>query len=404
MSHFTVLVIGDNVDEQMAPYHEFECTGEDNQYVQDIDITKDARAEFKKDTTTVYQTASGKLQRRFTKNGNWDLRYFRKVNDVELAEINGQDVFSRDHGDLKDGRAYFTRYSKDYKNNTIYVQRIPQGWKEVEAPTSKVESFAQWAEGYYGVKPVGFGKAPNKAKTHKYGYILLDKDGKVKKIVDRTNPNKKWDGYQIGGRWNGFFKLKPAAVGAALVGVGAPGLQGYDSGYVAPGPDRADVCQKGQVDIAGMRDDAGAEAAKRYDLFSSATAGLPAFVSWNTILLEHGIDTEADKPDYTNIEAARSAFHAQPVVQALRSNEATRWYDAEDFQMTKAEYVQSARDGALSTYALLHEGVWYSKGRMGWFGMSLDETMTQAQWNAETAKLIDSLPDETMLTVVDCHI
>jgi hypothetical protein len=35
MSHFTVMVIGDNVDEQMAPYHEFECTGDDNEYVQD---------------------------------------------------------------------------------------------------------------------------------------------------------------------------------------------------------------------------------------------------------------------------------------------------------------------------------------------------------------------------------
>jgi hypothetical protein len=26
MSHFTVLVIGDNPEEQLAPYHEFECT------------------------------------------------------------------------------------------------------------------------------------------------------------------------------------------------------------------------------------------------------------------------------------------------------------------------------------------------------------------------------------------
>lgn len=42
MSHFTVLVIGpeDKVEAQLAPYHEFECTGEDNQYVQDIDITQ----------------------------------------------------------------------------------------------------------------------------------------------------------------------------------------------------------------------------------------------------------------------------------------------------------------------------------------------------------------------------
>lgn len=35
MSHFTVLVIGPNYEEQLAPYHEFECTGCDDEYVQD---------------------------------------------------------------------------------------------------------------------------------------------------------------------------------------------------------------------------------------------------------------------------------------------------------------------------------------------------------------------------------
>jgi hypothetical protein len=32
MSHFTVMVIGNDVDEQLAPFHEFECTGQDDQY------------------------------------------------------------------------------------------------------------------------------------------------------------------------------------------------------------------------------------------------------------------------------------------------------------------------------------------------------------------------------------
>lgn len=39
MSHFSVLVIGNNPDEQLAPFHEFESTGVDDQYVKDIDIT-----------------------------------------------------------------------------------------------------------------------------------------------------------------------------------------------------------------------------------------------------------------------------------------------------------------------------------------------------------------------------
>lgn len=37
MSHFSVLVIGENVEEQLAPYHEFECTGVNDQYVKDVE-------------------------------------------------------------------------------------------------------------------------------------------------------------------------------------------------------------------------------------------------------------------------------------------------------------------------------------------------------------------------------
>ena len=37
MSHFSVMVIGGNVEEQLQPYHEFECTGINDQYVVDVD-------------------------------------------------------------------------------------------------------------------------------------------------------------------------------------------------------------------------------------------------------------------------------------------------------------------------------------------------------------------------------
>jgi hypothetical protein len=48
MSHFSVLVIGPNVVQQLAPYHEFECTGDDNEYVIDVDVTEQIRADFAK--------------------------------------------------------------------------------------------------------------------------------------------------------------------------------------------------------------------------------------------------------------------------------------------------------------------------------------------------------------------
>jgi hypothetical protein len=47
MSHFAVTVIGEEPEKQLAPYHEFECTGVDNEYVQSID--EEARETWKRD-------------------------------------------------------------------------------------------------------------------------------------------------------------------------------------------------------------------------------------------------------------------------------------------------------------------------------------------------------------------
>lgn len=48
MSHFSVIVLGDNVKEQLQPYHEYECTGIEDQYVVDVDRTDEAKADYEK--------------------------------------------------------------------------------------------------------------------------------------------------------------------------------------------------------------------------------------------------------------------------------------------------------------------------------------------------------------------
>ncbi len=40
---------------------------------------------------------------------------------------------------------------------------------------------------------------------------------------------------------------------------------------------------------------------------------------------------------------------------------------------------------------------------MGWFGSVIGEK-DEETWNSMFSKLIDELPDETPLTVIDCHI
>ena len=48
MSHFTVTTIG-NVDEQLAPFHEFECTGQNDEFVLDLDKTKEYHDDYMKE-------------------------------------------------------------------------------------------------------------------------------------------------------------------------------------------------------------------------------------------------------------------------------------------------------------------------------------------------------------------
>lgn len=59
--------------------------------------------------------------------------------------------------------------------------------------------------------------------------------------------------------------------------------------------------------------------------------------------------------------------------------------------------------GVRPSLAVVHEGKWYERGKMGWFGVVHNEKPDD-QWNEEHAKLIKGLPPETWLTVVDCHI
>lgn len=391
MSHFTVLVIGDNPEKQLAPYHEFECTGIDDEYVQEVDQTEEALEGYKKDTTRVYQDAQGGIHKRFDEEGEWVKDFWRIPTPEEEAAIKATNTFGSS-GELNGLEWYQTDW-KDGRGYSVRIKAIPADMKEVEVPTSTIESFAEYVEGYYGKKVVPFGQKPDYAKEHKYGYCLVNEQGEIVKVIDRTNPNKKWDWYKVGGRWNGFFKLKPGATGV----VGEPGLQRMDDNYKHPGRDRADILRKGDIDIEAMRDEAGAGAAERYDKYVRLTAGCPAPFSWEEAQEQSKVDGKVDWGK------AREIYHAQPAIKALQADRDACWWDATDFQCTREEYVQTARDGAIATFAVVKDGKWYERGEMGWWACVSNEK-ERGEWQKQFSDLFDSLPDDTQLTIVDCHI
>ena len=350
MSHFSVLVIGENVDEQLAPYHEFECTGEDNQYVQTIDKTKELRAKYAEATTTRYRSADGVLHSIFDKEGNFRADLLRNPMPGEVPP------------------GFFDSGNKDGKRwHGGKVLEIPPGWPKVEVLVSQVETAAEWVAGYYGHAIVPYGQSPDLEGPHKYGYTLVDAAGEMVATFDRTNPNKKWDWYEVGGRWSGFFKT--------FVG-------------------KVDQCRKGLVDIEGMRNEAGVKAAEKFDKFLWLSAGCAPLVPWAVV------NEWMFKDD---MEAARKYYGDQPIVKAFRADEEARWWNLEDFECGREKYIQDAREKALRTFAVVKDGQWYEKGKMGWWACVADEK-DEEKWTAEFNTLIDGLPDDTLLTIVDCHI
>ncbi len=304
MSHFTVLVIGEDVEGQLQPYHEFECTGTNDEFVQDIDITEE-------------------INKRITEKGE-------TLNDA-LGYHGLEDRIVRNESEIdRDGR-------------------------------------------------------------HKFGFAVISQKSTLIRAVDRTNKNAKWDWWSIGGRWTGYFRLKYGAEGE----VGEPGIM---TPKAKAG--EADQAKKKDIDFETMRRAAEERAAKIYDAVARVIDGTPECESWDSV-----------RERFTDIEAAREFYRTQERAakfiafsNSKEGMETIGWRQSvEEFCIPRDQYLRAARDEAIQTFAVVKDGKWYEKGKMGWFACVSGEKDPET-WTAMFNQLIESASEETMLTVVDCHI
>lgn len=303
MSHFNVLVIGEDLEAALQPFHEFECTGVNDQYVQDVDVTQ------------------------------------------ECAE----------NADEED----------------------PLGL------------------GYHGLtdKQVSDESEVDRNGTHQFGFAVVH-DGKLVKAVNRTNPNKKWDWWVLGGRWTGKLLLKEGRTGTN----GKPGLMTERNAD----PRRCDAALAGDIDWDGMLAEHAQKAGEFYDKVIAGIAGRPV-QPWSEIY------ARVERKEIT-IEAARDQYHGQDVVKELQAAKVlSPWDGAEDLAcVLKAKDRQSYIDREAKenscTWALLWEGKWHEKGSMGWFGMSDATDASKLDYVENFWLTIRALPDTAHVAVVDCHI
>lgn len=203
MSHFLAIVLvpaGTSLSNAEAvaskmldPYHEFECTGRDDEFVQTLDITEELVQEYEHKTTRRLRSPDGKLHEPY------DSCFYADPTDEQRAEIGpiagcgGNGKFSWSSRDWGDGLGYRTK-----------VRFIPDGWEEIEIPTKEVKTFEEFVDDWSGKSVVHSESEIDLSGDHKYGYMLCE-SGKPPQVFNRTNPNAKWDWWVVGGRWSGCF-------------------------------------------------------------------------------------------------------------------------------------------------------------------------------------------------------
>lgn len=306
---------------------------------------------------------------------------FMQFNDTEDDYLKQYNEQSTEKAQLPDGRMVntFDAEYKEFQNKELLtVREVP--FKETYS--SFEEFMKEWC---------GYSKRDE--KTNRFGYW--------------ENPNKKWDWYQLGGRWTGYFKLKPNTPGT----IGKPGLM-----TAVANTGTADQAYKKDIDFDGMRRESAREAEADYKMIQDEFDGaIPVIdIHWKDI-----IDPNNEAYNKLTWDARRELYRAQPALVAWNSrfnkyretakidkffeklHSTLVWGDLANYQCSKEEYVQRAVDSSISTFALLMNGQWYAKGEMGWWACVSNE---KDDWNREFSKLLDSIPGDTLLSVYDCHI
>jgi len=382
MSHFVVLVIGDDVDGQLAPYHEYECTGQDDEYVKDVDETEEVREEYNTKMRPMIKTPGGEQIYAH------DDRFYR---DPTSEELEKHGIRGKFFGSGSGGGISWT--SKDWEDGKGYrgkVHYVPDGHEKAEVPIKDTMTFMEFISYWCASDEQILRPGEERNENHKYSRIEVDADGEVLRYVRRTNPNARWDWFVVGGRWTGYFPLKSGADGE----LGESGAFGNEAEA-----NTADSIRKGDVDIDRARGEAEEQAIKEFE-------------KWEAIFKEHGkpkpwshfIGRCEDDSDQLGFEEAREVYGAQQTIKAAKKEMGTWGCPVGIFGFDRGAYVTKVRNGALVPHAIVKDGKWHEKGKMGWWAIVTAATMSDEEWADQSARLLDDLPDDTLLTAVDCHI
>lgn len=389
MSHFAMMLVTKNrpsnkdVETALQPFHEYECTGKVDEYVQSMIVTEECRASYNEDTTAKLRDPEGNL------HDPYQDKFYRLPTPEEAEKIGPTFGTGVAKGVVYTSKNWDDGIGYGYHARVLYV---PEGYEEVRLATDELQTFAEYAADYYGLEIIGANDEPDIHEANSNGWVRVDDKGDVIEVIKRTNPDKKWDWWSIGGRWSGY--LTPTEEASMRKNSDPLAPEKGEAGLLGSQSDAAgcDIIRKCDVDFESMRNRAGARAEKSYRDVMAVVGDLSDYKTWDELYAIHGNET-------------RELFHAQRAKNALneaaKANHDLHWTNLDEYTCSEEEYVEKQRRAATTVFAFLRDGEWAERGEMGWWACVSNE---KSDWTKQFNDMLDNVPDDHWLTIIDCHI
>lgn len=413
MSHFLVTITGEKetFDQQMAPFAEQKAQDEFLKF-------KDCEAESHKE----YET--GKRPEFFcSSSSSWGMQVSQRLFDTIAKEKPGTfKIWTFGRRDL-DCMGYFKMGEYYHCGVVGKGHTMPKKYRWVKVIDIIATNHPDKNVCFEGAIRVEVVAAPKQIKLTEY-YPTFEKymedyegykrpDPKTGKYGYWFNPQAKWDWFQVGGRWAGYFLIKPEY---QAVHFGEKPEFGWEHTDYPEGrklmeqklqEGRVDTALKRHIDFEAMMQYGRDKAAKRYDVVMNLILkDLPVNESWEVIRNDcKGRDIPKVRDLYWNQPrcAAFKAYIENADNRRVLEEYGIDWFDGnpDEYLMTREQYVRFHGLKAVTTFAILHNGQWAERGRMGSFAFVHNE---KDNWEEIFQKILAEIPDETRLTILDCHI
>ena len=359
MSHFCVAVhipahnenliqnIDQYLEQVMAPWHEYECTGIQNEYVKQIDVTEEAADDYMQ-TKNVFV--------KILPDGKKEYKHFYDFSEKEVKKrplTEEEKILANEKRQyqLKDNEFSLGREKDNPFGEYTCALLLPEGYSKTIARICDMESFIEFIKDYYGISTIvdNMEEAPD---VGAYMYVAPDsffgpfdetmseKDvqnqlsGKYR-VFRYTNPNAKWDWWTTEGRFS----------------------------FTDNEGNSRSLCKIKDIQTENPKRRHAAEK-----------------------IWEYVIEKKEDSIDKQDVPM---------LLWGITEEDLARFPSKEAYVKDYCKW---------RPYAYIKDGIWHEPGEMGWWACSSSTPESQATYDEEFDDMLATCDPEDWFACVDCHI